>query len=86
MLELGIPEIRRKKKKSVCSLFPLCSLIWPSLFLLLRKNCFQANPFYLQFCSAAELLAVGVSRVIYLYRKCGRALCNSHSVGTFMNE
>lgn len=50
-----------------------------------KKNCFQANPFYLRFCSAAEFSVVGVSRVIYLYWKCGWALYNSH-VGTFMNE
>lgn len=63
MLVLNIPEIKRKKQCCLFSLY-VALMIWPSLFLFLRKNCFQAKPFYLQFCSAAGLL---VSRVIYLY-------------------
>lgn len=69
MLELNIPEIKRKKQRYLFSLY-VALMIWPSLFLFLRKNCFQEKPFYLQFWSAAGLLVVGVSRVIYLYWKC----------------
>lgn len=85
MLELGIPERRRKTPEF--SLFPLRSFNGLARSIpASEKTCFQAKAFYLQFCSGAELSVAGGSRVIYLCWRCGRALAHSHIVGTFMNE
>lgn len=77
----------KEGEKAEFSLFHLCGFNDLAQFIpASKKNCFQAKLFYLQFCSAVELSVVGVSRMIYLYWKCGWALYNSHIVGTFMNE
>lgn len=68
MLEVNLPEIRIKKENQPeLRAFPLCSFNDLAQFILVsKKNCSQANPFYLQFCSAAVIGAWGEQSNLFL--------------------
>lgn len=48
-LQLGIPEVRKKKKKGSLFFLNATLMFWPNLFQLLRKFASRQKPFILSF-------------------------------------